>query len=90
MGSSTALKFCIWGFEDSTPATHHRSMQGQYRLEARASDCTALILDNSLPVCTRVSPSDCIRGADSFSITVRWIPAAGMEARRCDVFSSVW
>ena len=49
MGSSTALKFCIWGFEDSTPATRHRFMLGQYGLEARAIDFTVLILDNSLP-----------------------------------------
>jgi hypothetical protein len=35
------------GFEDSTPATRHRFMLGQYGLEARASDFTVLILDNS-------------------------------------------
>ena len=36
------------GFEDSTPATRHRSLLGQYGLEARAIDFTVLILDNSL------------------------------------------
>ena len=36
------------GFVDSTPATRHRSLLGQYGLDARASDFTVLILDNSL------------------------------------------
>ena len=38
---------CGRGFGDSTPATHHRSILGQYGLEARAIDFTVLILDNS-------------------------------------------
>ena len=41
---------CGRGFVDSTPATRHRSMLGQYGLETRSIDFTVLILDNSLAV----------------------------------------